>query len=159
MFFSCFHKVMQQSKNAIIRHCFPSTEPDSKRRPETVRRSTLNISWSQSGVTDLLFSGFSFRWWLSSRTAWQIWLRSSWLKKPGMFAALNRMKPSSQVRAWFQLICCLHQTLQWTSSRLLGHFDDVLVRHQVKYLGLMEHLRVRRAGFAYRRKYEIFLQR
>lgn len=40
-----------------------------------------------------------------------------------------------------------------------GRFDDVLVRHQVKYLGLMEHLRVRRAGFAYRRKYEIFLQR
>uniref|UniRef100_A0A3B5APN7 Unconventional myosin-Ih-like n=1 Tax=Stegastes partitus TaxID=144197 RepID=A0A3B5APN7_9TELE len=40
-----------------------------------------------------------------------------------------------------------------------GHFNDVLVRHQVKYLGLMEHLRVRRAGFAYRRKYEVFLQR
>uniref|UniRef100_A0A8C9YLY2 Unconventional myosin-Ih-like n=1 Tax=Sander lucioperca TaxID=283035 RepID=A0A8C9YLY2_SANLU len=40
-----------------------------------------------------------------------------------------------------------------------GRFDDVLVRHQMKYLGLMEHLRVRRAGFAYRRKYEIFLQR
>lgn len=44
-------------------------------------------------------------------------------------------------------------------SRSAGRFDDVLVRHQVKYLGLMEHLRVRRAGFAYRRKYEIFLQR
>eukprot|EP00076_Gallus_gallus_P045924 XP_025011462.1 unconventional myosin-Ih isoform X5 [Gallus gallus] len=40
-----------------------------------------------------------------------------------------------------------------------GKFDDCLIRHQVKYLGLMEHLRVRRAGFAYRRKYEHFLQR
>uniref|UniRef100_A0A803YNR3 Myosin IH n=2 Tax=Meleagris gallopavo TaxID=9103 RepID=A0A803YNR3_MELGA len=40
-----------------------------------------------------------------------------------------------------------------------GMFDDCLIRHQVKYLGLMEHLRVRRAGFAYRRKYEHFLQR
>uniref|UniRef100_A0A8D2LTN8 Myosin IH n=1 Tax=Varanus komodoensis TaxID=61221 RepID=A0A8D2LTN8_VARKO len=38
-------------------------------------------------------------------------------------------------------------------------FDDALIRHQVEYLGLMEHLRVRRAGFAYRRKYEHFLQR
>uniref|UniRef100_A0A3B4B466 Myosin motor domain-containing protein n=1 Tax=Periophthalmus magnuspinnatus TaxID=409849 RepID=A0A3B4B466_9GOBI len=37
-------------------------------------------------------------------------------------------------------------------------FDEALVRHQVKYLGLMEHLRVRRAGFAYRRKYDVFLQ-
>ncbi|XP_007953189.1 unconventional myosin-Ih [Orycteropus afer afer] len=38
-------------------------------------------------------------------------------------------------------------------------FDDFLIRHQIKYLGLMEHLRVRRAGFAYRQKYEHFLQR
>lgn len=40
-----------------------------------------------------------------------------------------------------------------------GRFDEVLIRHQVKYLGLMENLRVRRAGFAYRRRYEVFLQR
>ncbi|KAG9487068.1 unconventional myosin-Ih [Eleutherodactylus coqui] len=45
------------------------------------------------------------------------------------------------------------------NDKLPGKFDDILVRHQVKYLGLMEHLRVRRAGFAYRRKYETFLQR
>uniref|UniRef100_A0A3Q3D7D0 Myosin Ic, paralog a n=1 Tax=Hippocampus comes TaxID=109280 RepID=A0A3Q3D7D0_HIPCM len=38
------------------------------------------------------------------------------------------------------------------------HFDEVLVRHQVRYLGLMENLRVRRAGFAYRRSFEAFLQ-
>ncbi|XP_063058785.1 unconventional myosin-Ic [Engraulis encrasicolus] len=40
-----------------------------------------------------------------------------------------------------------------------GRFDEMLVRHQVKYLGLMESLRVRRAGFAYRRHYQAFLQR
>uniref|UniRef100_A0A4W3ITL5 Myosin Ic, paralog b n=1 Tax=Callorhinchus milii TaxID=7868 RepID=A0A4W3ITL5_CALMI len=44
----------------------------------------------------------------------------------------------------------------WCADR---KFDEVLIRHQVKYLGLMENLRVRRAGFAYRRKFEIFLQR
>lgn len=38
-------------------------------------------------------------------------------------------------------------------------FDERIVRHQVKYLGLMENLRVRRAGFAYRRSYEAFLAR
>lgn len=38
-------------------------------------------------------------------------------------------------------------------------FDTELIRHQVKYLGLMENLRVRRAGFAYRRDYEAFLHR
>lgn len=40
-----------------------------------------------------------------------------------------------------------------------GIFDTELVTHQVKYLGLMENLRVRRAGFAYRRTYELFLKR
>uniref|UniRef100_A0A8C5LD83 Myosin 1H n=1 Tax=Jaculus jaculus TaxID=51337 RepID=A0A8C5LD83_JACJA len=44
-------------------------------------------------------------------------------------------------------------------SKEPSKFDDFLIRHQIKYLGLMEHLRVRRAGFAYRRKYEHFLQR
>ncbi|TNN22888.1 Unconventional myosin-Ic [Liparis tanakae] len=44
-------------------------------------------------------------------------------------------------------------------SKQAGRFDEVLIRHQVKYLGLMENLRVRRAGFAYRRRYEVFLQR
>lgn len=38
-------------------------------------------------------------------------------------------------------------------------FDREIIRHQVKYLGLMENLRVRRAGFAYRRNYDAFLQR
>ncbi|WAR02554.1 MYO1C-like protein [Mya arenaria] len=40
-----------------------------------------------------------------------------------------------------------------------GQFDEKIVLHQVKYLGLMENLRVRRAGFAYRRPYEVFLKR
>ncbi|KAI8115492.1 Myosin-IB [Lucilia cuprina] len=40
-----------------------------------------------------------------------------------------------------------------------GIFNDDLVLHQVKYLGLMENLRVRRAGFAYRRTYDMFLNR
>lgn len=40
-----------------------------------------------------------------------------------------------------------------------GIFDYELVKHQVQYLGLMENLRVRRAGFAYRRLYEKFLER
>ncbi|XP_063812150.1 unconventional myosin-Ic isoform X1 [Pseudophryne corroboree] len=44
-------------------------------------------------------------------------------------------------------------------AKQAARFDEVLIRHQVKYLGLIENVRVRRAGFAYRRKYEIFLQR
>ncbi|XP_022246802.1 unconventional myosin-Id-like [Limulus polyphemus] len=38
-------------------------------------------------------------------------------------------------------------------------FNDERVRHQVCYLGLIENVRVRRAGFAYRQTYPRFLQR
>ncbi|KAF1389113.1 hypothetical protein PFLUV_G00070080 [Perca fluviatilis] len=55
--------------------------------------------------------------------------------------------------AWY--IRCLKSN----ESKQPGQFDEALIRHQVKYLGLMEHLRVRRAGFAYRRKFEVFLKR
>ncbi|KAK1331360.1 hypothetical protein QTO34_009313 [Cnephaeus nilssonii] len=38
-------------------------------------------------------------------------------------------------------------------------FDDERCRHQVEYLGLLENVRVRRAGFAFRQVYEKFLHR
>jgi myosin-1 len=54
------------------------------------------------------------------------------------------------VHAWITHMIIVHAA---------GMFNDKIVTHQVKYLGLMENLRVRRAGFAYRRPYEMFLQR
>uniref|UniRef100_A0A665V5U2 Myosin IB n=1 Tax=Echeneis naucrates TaxID=173247 RepID=A0A665V5U2_ECHNA len=38
-------------------------------------------------------------------------------------------------------------------------FTESLVRHQVRYLGLMENVRVRRAGYAFRQAYEPCLER
>ncbi|OXA64664.1 Unconventional myosin-Ie [Folsomia candida] len=38
-------------------------------------------------------------------------------------------------------------------------WEEERVRHQVEYLGLKENVRVRRAGFAYRRVFQKFLQR
>ncbi|XP_074622794.1 unconventional myosin-Ia-like isoform X3 [Acropora palmata] len=43
--------------------------------------------------------------------------------------------------------------------KVAGLFDDKLVRHQVRYLGLLENLRVRRAGFAFRQEFDEALQR
>nr|XP_020450319.1 unconventional myosin-Ib isoform X4 [Monopterus albus] len=38
-------------------------------------------------------------------------------------------------------------------------FTESLIRHQVRYLGLMENVRVRRAGYAFRQTYEPCLER
>jgi myosin-1 len=40
-----------------------------------------------------------------------------------------------------------------------GVFDRELCKHQVRYLGLLENVRVRRAGFVFRQDYEKFLFR
>ncbi|KAJ0000657.1 hypothetical protein NQD34_012499 [Periophthalmus magnuspinnatus] len=40
-----------------------------------------------------------------------------------------------------------------------GDWEEKRVRHQVEYLGLRENIRVRRAGFSYRRVFNKFLQR
>jgi len=40
-----------------------------------------------------------------------------------------------------------------------GMFDREMVKHQVRYLGLVENLRVRRAGFCYRSAYKRFFWR
>ena len=37
--------------------------------------------------------------------------------------------------------------------------DEALLRHQIRYLGLLENIRVRRAGFANRQPYTVFLRR
>ena len=44
-------------------------------------------------------------------------------------------------------------------NKKAGDWNARRVEHQVKYLGLAENVRVRRAGFAYRRPFDKFLQR
>ncbi|OCT92843.1 unconventional myosin-Ia [Xenopus laevis] len=49
--------------------------------------------------------------------------------------------------------------LKPNSSKKPSLFDDVLVKTQILYLGLLENVKVRRAGFAYRQLYKPFLER
>jgi len=45
------------------------------------------------------------------------------------------------------------------SEKKAGVWDDKMITHQIKYLGLMENLRVARAGYCFRRPFANFLQR
>ena len=51
------------------------------------------------------------------------------------------------------------RTIKSNDKKMGGVFQEDLVRHQVKYLGLLENIRVRRAGFCYRKDFEVFLKR
>lgn len=51
------------------------------------------------------------------------------------------------------------RTIKPNQNRSPTEFDDKQVLHQIKYLGLKENVRIRRAGFAYRQTFEKFVER
>ncbi|KAI9316719.1 P-loop containing nucleoside triphosphate hydrolase protein [Dichotomocladium elegans] len=51
------------------------------------------------------------------------------------------------------------RTIKPNDNRSSSEYDDKRVLHQVKYLGLCENIRVRRAGYAYRTTFEKFVER
>jgi myosin I len=51
------------------------------------------------------------------------------------------------------------RTIKPNQNRSSTEYDDKAVLHQVKYLGLQENIRVRRAGFAYRNTFEKMVER
>ncbi|XP_030023983.2 unconventional myosin ID [Manduca sexta] len=80
-------------------------------------------------------------------------------KRPPSAATLFRNSMSAlvtglQSKEPFYVRCVKPNPLQTPNV-----WDDQLVRHQVAYLGLVENVRVRRAGFASRQRYDRFLKR
>ena len=51
------------------------------------------------------------------------------------------------------------RTIKPNSNKSPSEYDERAVLHQVKYLGLQENVRIRRAGFAYRQSFQKFVDR
>ena len=51
------------------------------------------------------------------------------------------------------------RTIKPNQNRSSTEYDTKAVLHQIKYLGLQENIRVRRAGFAYRNTFEKIVER
>lgn len=51
------------------------------------------------------------------------------------------------------------RTIKPNQTKSPNDYDDQQVLHQVKYLGLQENVRIRRAGFAYRQVFDKFVER
>ncbi len=55
------------------------------------------------------------------------------------------------------LLCTVYiRCLKPNDQKLPDHFDTPRVLHQIKYLGLLDNVKVRRAGFAYRYIFSFF---
>jgi myosin-1 len=88
----------------------------------------------------------------------------------GLSARMGKARPTTagthfkkQVAALVKLLnqCTPHyvRCIKPNNKKMGGLHEDELVMHQIKYLGLLENVRVRRAGFAFRQKYDVFLRR
>jgi len=51
------------------------------------------------------------------------------------------------------------RTIKPNDNKQSGVFDAERVKHQIRYLGIVENIRVERAGFAFRQEYEYFVKR
>jgi myosin-1 len=51
------------------------------------------------------------------------------------------------------------RTIKPNAEKEPNHYDEALVLHQIKYLGLLDNLKVKRAGFAYRTTFAKFMER
>ncbi len=51
------------------------------------------------------------------------------------------------------------RTIKPNENRSATEYDSKAILHQIKYLGLQENIRVRRAGFAYRNTFEKVVER
>lgn len=51
------------------------------------------------------------------------------------------------------------RTIKPNQNRSSSEYDTKAILHQIKYLGLQENIRVRRAGFAYRNTFEKIVER
>ncbi|KIR59675.1 myosin-1 [Cryptococcus bacillisporus CA1873] len=73
----------------------------------------------------------------------------------------DRIKLSANLLVENLMNCQPHyiRTIKPNQHRSPTEYDDKAILHQIKYLGLQENIRVRRAGFAYRAEFSKMIQR
>lgn len=80
-------------------------------------------------------------------------------KRPTTAGATIRTQANELVQSL--MMCAPHyiRCIKPNETKRPGDWVEKQVLHQVEYLGLKENIRVRRAGFAYRRKFDKFVMR
>lgn len=81
--------------------------------------------------------------------------------KQGSVTSATRIRSQCQSLVDTLMLCAPHyvRCVKSNDNKQALTIDVQRVKHQIKYLGLQENIRVRRAGFAYRCEYNRFLDR
>ncbi|EGD77448.1 myosin IB [Salpingoeca rosetta] len=96
-------------------------------------------------------------------------LKDMWPEGADPLTAVHKMPPTAATNfrtSMDELVVALKQKCPFyircirpNRHKAAKKWEDDLCVHQVRYLGLMENLRVRRAGYCNRQPYEVFLER
>lgn len=82
------------------------------------------------------------------------------VRRPPMTAGTRiRQQAADLVKTLKQCTPHYVRTIKSNDMKRGDFFDEARVLHQVKYLGLLENVRVRRAGYSYRQYFDKFLKR
>mmetsp|Transcript_40855 Transcript_40855/g.102867 ORF Transcript_40855/g.102867 Transcript_40855/m.102867 type:complete len:1038 (-) Transcript_40855:173-3286(-) len=80
-------------------------------------------------------------------------------KRPPTLATQFRAQVGALMKSLYSCNPHYIRCIKPNSDKRALNFDLELTKHQVRYLGLLENIRVRRAGYAYRQEFDKFLAR
>jgi len=122
--------LVDASKDQFLHTLFPDRpDPDSKKRPPTAG-DKIKVSRTRGCSS-------------GTKTPTRIFQESA----NALVVNLMKAEPS------------YIRTIKPNQNRSPSEYDDKAILHQIKYLGLQENIRVRRAGFAYRAEFAKMIQR
>ncbi|KAM9321482.1 unconventional myosin-Ia [Gastrophryne carolinensis] len=125
---------------------------------------TYNTSGFLDKNNDLLFRDLSQAMWKSKHGLLKSLFpegdpKNSSLKRPPTVGFQFRASVTTLMKNLYAKNPNYIRCIKPNSTKKSSVFDDTLVNTQVRYLGLLENVRVRRAGYAYRQLYKSFLDR
>jgi myosin-1 len=131
----------------------------------TIKHYAGDVVYNSSGMTeknkDTLFADLILCMQSSSIQFIRQFFPEDVTVKKAPTSASFKIKKSSQELVEALKRCTPHyvRCIKPNESKKPGDYLDSRVKHQVEYLGLLENIKVRRAGFAYRHTYDKVLER
>ncbi|XP_063808512.1 unconventional myosin-Ia isoform X2 [Pseudophryne corroboree] len=159
------HQHFKSKFSQNIKRITDTTLPDKCFRIEHYAgQVTYNTDGFLDKNNDLLFRDLSQAMWRAKHELLRSLFpegdpKNSSLKRPPTVGFQFRASVSTLMKNLYAKNPNYIRCLKPNGTKKPSLFDDTLVETQVRYLGLLENVRVRRAGYAYRQVYKSFLER
>ncbi|XP_063283314.1 unconventional myosin-Ia isoform X1 [Pelobates fuscus] len=159
------HKHFKSKASQNDKRITDNTLPDNAFRIEHYAgQVTYNTDGFLDKNNDLLFRDLSQAMWKSKHELLKSLFpegdpKNASLKRPPTVGFQFKGSVSTLMKNLYAKNPNYIRCLKPNGSKKPSLFDDSLVKTQVRYLGLLENVRVRRAGYAYRQVYSSFLDR